>query len=154
MRGTEVRTDEDDPRDRERCSWIEWLATEAGRGTQDPESQGDRQAWSWNTYTSLLLSCLIKTKREREREREIWFEVTCSKDGASQVVLVVKKKKKPTCHCKRHKRHRLSSWIEKIPWRRAWQPTPVFLPGESPWTEEPGGLESIGSQTVDTTEAT
>ena len=28
----------------------------------------------------------------------------------------------------------------KIPWRRAWQPTPGFLPGESPWTEEPGGL--------------
>ena len=24
------------------------------------------------------------------------------------------------------------------PWRKAWQPTPVFLPGESPWTEEPG----------------
>ena len=32
-------------------------------------------------------------------------------------------------------------WIGKIPWRRKWQPTPVFLPGES-WTEEPGGLES------------
>ena len=31
-------------------------------------------------------------------------------------------------------------WVRKIPWRRAWQPTPVFLPGESPWTEEPGGL--------------
>ena len=28
----------------------------------------------------------------------------------------------------------------KIPWRREWQLTPVFLPGESPWTEEPGGL--------------
>ena len=26
-------------------------------------------------------------------------------------------------------------WVGKIPWRRAWQPTPVFLPGESPWTE-------------------
>ena len=25
-------------------------------------------------------------------------------------------------------------------WRRKWQPTPGFLPGESPWTEEPGGL--------------
>ena len=24
--------------------------------------------------------------------------------------------------------------------------TPMFLPGESPWTEEPGGLQSIGSQ--------
>ena len=36
----------------------------------------------------------------------------------------------------------------KIPWRRAWQPTPVFLPGESPWTEEPGGLQTMGSQRV------
>ena len=33
-------------------------------------------------------------------------------------------------------------WVGKIPWRRAWQPTSVFLPGESPWTEEPGGLHS------------
>ena len=32
--------------------------------------------------------------------------------------------------------------------RRAWQPTPVFLPGESPWTEEPGGLQFMGSQRV------
>ena len=30
----------------------------------------------------------------------------------------------------------------------AWQPTPVFLPGESPWTEEPGRLQSLGSQRV------
>ena len=36
------------------------------------------------------------------------------------------------------------SWVGKIPWRRAWQPTPVFLPGESPQTEEPGGLQSMG----------
>ena len=38
------------------------------------------------------------------------------------------------------------SRVRKIPWRRAWQPTPVFLPGESPWTEEPGGLQSTGLQ--------
>jgi len=37
-------------------------------------------------------------------------------------------------------------WVGKIPWRRAWQPTPVFLPGESPWTEKPGGLQSMQSQ--------
>ena len=37
-------------------------------------------------------------------------------------------------------------WVGKIPWRRAWQPTPVMLPGESLWTEEPGGLQSMGSQ--------
>ena len=29
----------------------------------------------------------------------------------------------------------------KIPWRRKWQPTPVFLPRESLWTEKPGGLQ-------------
>ena len=39
-------------------------------------------------------------------------------------------------------------WIEQIPWRRAWQPTQVFLPGESPWTEKPSGLQSLGSQRV------
>ena len=39
-------------------------------------------------------------------------------------------------------------WIRKTPWRRAWQPTPIFLPRESPWTEEPGELQSTGSQRV------
>jgi len=38
--------------------------------------------------------------------------------------------------------------VGTIPWRRAWQPTPVFLPGESPWTEEPDGLLSVGLQRV------
>ena len=32
--------------------------------------------------------------------------------------------------------------------RRTWQPTPVFLPRESPWTEEPGRLQPMGLQTV------
>ena len=44
------------------------------------------------------------------------------------------------------------AWVGTIPWRRAWQPTPVFFPGESPWTEEPGGLQSKGSQRVRQTE--
>ena len=28
------------------------------------------------------------------------------------------------------RRLRFSLWVRKIPWRRKWQPTPVFLPGE------------------------
>ena len=44
------------------------------------------------------------------------------------------------------------SW--KISWRRARQPSPVFLPGESPWIEEPGGLQFIGLKESDTTEMT
>ena len=39
-------------------------------------------------------------------------------------------------------------WVGKIPWRRAWQPTTVSLPGESPWTEKPGGLWSMWLQRV------
>ena len=39
------------------------------------------------------------------------------------------------------KRRRFDPWVRKIPWSRAWQPTPVFLPLRVPWTEEPGGLE-------------
>ena len=37
----------------------------------------------------------------------------------------------PACQCKRHNRHGFDPWVRKIPWRRAWQPTPEFLPGES-----------------------
>ena len=32
---------------------------------------------------------------------------------------------------RRHRRCGFDPWVGKIPWRRAWQPTPVFLPGES-----------------------
>ena len=39
--------------------------------------------------------------------------------------------KEPTCQCRRHKRLVFDLWVEKIPWRRAWQPPSVFLPGES-----------------------
>ena len=36
----------------------------------------------------------------------------------------------PTCQCKRHKRRRCDPWVRKIPWRKAWQPTALFLSGE------------------------
>jgi len=39
--------------------------------------------------------------------------------------------KEPTCPCRRCKRHGFDPWVGKIPWRRAWQSIPVFLPGES-----------------------
>ena len=38
------------------------------------------------------------------------------------------------------------SRVGKSPWRRALSPTPVLLPGESPWTEEADGLQSMGLQ--------
>ena len=56
--------------------------------------------------------------------------------------------KEHACQCRRPLRDWVRSLSGEIPWRRARQPTSVFLPGESPRTEEPGGLQSIGSQRV------
>ena len=39
--------------------------------------------------------------------------------------------KEPPCQRGKHKKCGFDFWVEKIPWRRALQPTPVFLPGES-----------------------
>ena len=39
--------------------------------------------------------------------------------------------KESTCQCTIHRRFRFDPWVGKSPWRRKWQPTLVFLPGES-----------------------
>ena len=38
--------------------------------------------------------------------------------------------KEPICQCRRHKKHGFDPWVRKMPWRRAWQPTPEYFPGE------------------------
>ena len=47
--------------------------------------------------------------------------------------------------CLQCKTPKLDLWVGKISRRRAWQPTPVFVPGGSSWTAEPRGLQSTGS---------
>ena len=39
--------------------------------------------------------------------------------------------KEPACQCRGRQRCRFDPWVRKIPWRRKWQPPPIFLPGES-----------------------
>ena len=38
--------------------------------------------------------------------------------------------------------HGFNPWVRRIPWRKIWQPTPIFLL-KIPWTEEHGGLQSM-----------
>ena len=66
-----------------------------------------------------------------------------------QVALVVKE---PACQCRRHKMRRFNPWVGKIPWRRAWQPTPVFFPGESHGQRGLVGYSPPGRRESDTTE--
>ena len=63
--------------------------------------------------------------------------------------------KEPACRCRRHKRCGLHPWVRKVPWRRAWQPAPVFSPGESHGLRGLSvGYSPWGCKESDTTEAT
>ena len=55
-------------------------------------------------------------------------------------IKIKKNKKESTSHWGRCG---FDPWVGKIPWRRKWLPTPVFLRGKYQWTEEPSGLQSM-----------
>ena len=62
--------------------------------------------------------------------------------------------KEPSCQRRRHKRREFDPWVRKIPWRRKWQLTPVFLPGESHGLRSLEGYAPWGHEESDTTEVT
>ena len=62
--------------------------------------------------------------------------------------------KEAVCQCRRRKRHNFDPWIGKIPWRRTWQPTLVFLPREFHGQRSLVGYGLQGRKELDMTEAT
>ena len=62
--------------------------------------------------------------------------------------------KEPACQCRRQKRRGFKPWVREIPWRRAWQPTPVFLPGETRGQRSLVGYSPLGGKQSDISEAT
>ena len=75
--------------------------------------------------------------------------------GASQVAQWLKKKKKKSaCQRRRCRRYRFDPWVGKVPCRREWQPTPVFLPGESHGQRNLAGYSPWGCKILDTTKNT
>ena len=61
--------------------------------------------------------------------------------------------KERICHHWRCKRSGFDPWVRKIPWRRAWQPIPVFLPGEPHGQRSLVGYSPQRPKEWDTTEA-
>ena len=59
--------------------------------------------------------------------------------------------KNPGCQCRNHRNRRFNLWVRKIPWRRVWQPTPVFLPGESHRQRDLAGYSPWGHKESDRT---
>ena len=68
---------------------------------------------------------------------------------ASQVVL---SGKEPACQRKGCKRSRLDPWVQKIPYRRKWQPIPLSLPGESHGQRSLVGYSPWGHKELNMTE--
>ena len=62
--------------------------------------------------------------------------------------------KEPTCQFRRHKNHRFNPWAWKVPWSRAWQPTLVFLPGESHRQRSLAGYDPQVHKELDMTKVT
>ena len=60
--------------------------------------------------------------------------------------------KESACQCKSLRRRMFDPWVRKILWRRKWQPTPVFLPGESHGQRSLVGYSPWGRKESDTTE--
>ena len=89
--------------------------------------------WTWNEVCFWKCTSCIKVRTT------IWLALCEHWQGAKVHAL------EPSCQCRSCKRRRFDLWIGKIPWNRKWQPTPVFLPGES-HAEEPGRLYSPWSR--------
>ena len=70
------------------------------------------------------------------------------KKGASPMAQRVKN----LLQYRRHRRWWFDSWIWKIPWRRKWQPTPGFLPGESHGQRSLEGYSPWSRKELDRTE--
>ena len=62
--------------------------------------------------------------------------------------------KEPACQCRRHKTPSFDPWVGKIPWRRAWLPTPPCLPGESHGQRSLTDYSRWGHKGSNTTEMT
>ena len=52
------------------------------------------------------------------------------------------------CQSRRCRRCVFDPWVRKIPWRRKWPTHSSILAWKVPWTQEPGGLQSVGLQRV------
>ena len=75
-----------------------------------------------------------------------WVKQTSLPDSASG--------KEPAFQCRNHKRCWFDPWVRMSPWRTAWQPTPVFLAGESHEQKSLVGYHPWGRKESDTTEST
>ena len=80
-----------------------------------------------------------------------WSDLAAAAAGTASCYLQVWR----VCpQCRGHKRCRFDPWVRKIAWRKEWQPTTVFLPGESHGQRSLVGYSPWGHKELYTTEVT
>ena len=111
-----------------------------------------RHDWATNTFTlkgklsaSNIFSIQIKHCFTTVWSHDLKFQESPSFPGGSAG-------KEPTWQWRRHKRNGFDPWVRKIPWRRKWQPTPVFWPRESHGQRSLVGYSLWGCKESDATE--
>ena len=102
------------------------------------------QSWWWTGKPGVPLS--MGLQRVGHHWATNWTEALfCWLAGLTRGIQGGASGNESTCQCRRYKRHVFNPRVRKIPWRRKWQPTQVFLPGKSHYS--PWGLKAL-----DTTE--
>ena len=97
---------------------LKWVAMSSSRGSSRPRDQTCISSVSCINRRVLYLLHPLGSSHSF-----LWMT------GASQSIsfygsVVKDKNKKPTCQCRRPE---VDPWVRKIPWKRKWQPNPVFL---------------------------
>ena len=95
--------------------------------------------WLWTLWRQGLIPAPNCIPTDLFFNMEYWFICSFPGDASGE---------EPTCQCRRHRRCWFDPWAWKILWRRAWPPTPVFLPGESHGQRSLVGYSSTGSKRV------
>ena len=135
----------------------------------DPYWNGEHEDRTWKTFILVLYKWNFEIKGMMIQETQwIWsqkwleLETWSLTDYSSAQVVTDKASgfpagtsgKEAACQCRRLKRCRFDPWVGKIPWKHEWQPTPVFLSGESHRQRSLVGYSPWGLKELDMTEAT
>ena len=83
----------------------------------------------------------------------IWFYYISTNTDYTAIIGLLRwhSGKESTCQCRRCKRCEFNPWVRKIPWRRKWQPIPVFLSGKSHGQRSLAGYNPCGHKESDMT---